>query len=144
MIGVFADVYAVCPANLNGKWIGNTVGTEDGGTTDAQGNFTPFHSVSNGVLSVVVNGTTATIQYSADSESGYYGGLDTTGAGTTVNITYDKSTCTGTISGDDYKFIVSNNGRTFQGVRYKQNTGSNADGSSFKSGKTSILTMQKQ
>ena len=146
---VSANIHAVCPSNINGKWSGVTVKSEDGRWTDTEtGDTGTTHNVENDALVVVINGSTAQPLYFAQASSGIFGG-SSGGPATpeTLPVTFDRGTCSGTFgsekNGSLYYFVVSEGGKTIQAVGNEKNSG-NFGNLKFESGTAKVTTFHKQ
>ena len=149
VLGVAGNSYAVCPPNINGKWSGVTVKSEDGRWTNTEtGDSGTTHSTENDAHVIVVNGSVAQPLYFAQASSGIFG--DASGGPAqpeTLPVTFDRATCSGTFgsekSGGVYYFVVSDGGKTIQAVGNEKNAG-NFGNLKFESGTAKITTFYKQ
>ena len=147
-----ASVFAVCPANLNGGWSGSVVKTNgtlavtQDGSGSGNGFPTPLpESTTNGTLTGTIAGNAFTTLYYVQSEAGPFGGIQEDTKTSVLPLTYDRTSCRGTIKTDEYviNFTVSNGGKTIKGVSYKQDKG-NFGQIQLVSGETALWVLEKQ
>ena len=122
LIGCFSgNVFAACPAKLDGNYVGSAQYTEGNGLALADGTWlgSAIASVEYNLFVSKFSGNTATIikQYKASSNGGVAEELNNETGRFTVS--YDKATCSGSLvapqqTDDPIYFVVGNNGQTIK------------------------------
>lgn len=110
------SAYATCPATISGKYSGSGQYTEQSFINNVSViSYIEYH-----VVSAVVSGSTFTVvkEMYAATGSGLPAANDATGASP---FTFDKTTCTGQIGGnnDPLMFVVSDSGNTIKVIHGK-------------------------
>lgn len=124
LIGCFSgNVFAACPAKLDGNYVGSAQYTEGNGLALADGTWlgSAIASIEYNLFVTKFSGNTVTIikQFKASTGGGT---AEEINKGGTFNLSYDKATCSGSLvalqqTDDPIYFVVGNNGQTIKMIK---------------------------
>ena len=145
MMCTVGSANAGCPASLNGNWGGTITTQTDGIVFGADGNNTPLHSAADSVLTVTFSGATATPTFYSEAQSGVFGEATTGTNGAGLTVAYTRASCNGTLTGDgnNWTFVLTDNGKTLHGVSFRGDKGKIGE-QNYQSGDTRLMTLTRQ